>query len=227
MASATIWPTPERSTGVATYAVVVIVVALFAFIAIGIQSSSSTRKPAHAKSQAELWSELTGRPATEANVQVLAEWGCVLTRIGTDGAAFAALVRQFFLRDNIGPRAFLLNHAALGDGGRPHLVQQAPLEHSPSIGPFLRIIDRPPYYPSWFLAGYPDVALWATSNSRGNRAFSESLALECSMRLTELQNNADLNVLPPELHGGPRPIEFRALIDVYQSKTAKQLECRA
>ena len=77
------------------------------------------------------------------------------------------IVNSFFLADNIDPQAFLSNLEYLlteGMGTPLNLLcgnkDKGMLRRTKSVSAFCPCYNRPRGYPLWFLAGYPDAAIW-------------------------------------------------------------------
>jgi len=101
-----------------------------------------------------------------------------------------------------------------------------------SISKFARIIDRPLSLPLWFLAGFPDVAVW-TGDEQG-ASFSSSVDEEERIETTAMLFGADLNASQnsddmnfDNDEGTLRSCYLRNLITNYIRRTGKSLEVAA
>ena len=115
---------------------------------------------------------------------------------------------------------------------RKYILRQAGVEPPPStlsISKFARFIDRPPSLPLWFLAGFPDVAVWAGdeqcasfNSSVDEEERIETTAMLLGADLNASQNSDDMNFDNDE--GTLRSRYLRNLITNYIRKTGKSLE---
>ena len=106
---------------------------------------------------------------------------------------------------------------------------RTPLPSTLSISKFAQFIDRPLGLPLWFLAGFPDVAVWAGdkqgasfNSSVDEKERIEITAMLLGVDLNASQNSDDMNFNNDE--GTLRSRYLRNFITNYIRKTGKSLE---
>lgn len=109
---------------------------------------------------------------------------------------------------------------------------RTPLPSTLSISKFARFIDRPLGLPLWFLAGFPDVAVWAGdkqgasfNSSVDEKKRIETTAMLLGADINASQNSDDMNFNNND--GTLRSRYLRNLITNYIRKTEKSLEVAA
>jgi len=129
------------------------------------------------------------------------------------------VVTSFLIPDKISPFKFRANWIALFglfiDPRRGLLpLSDNDFNPTPSLERFSYVVSRPPGYPEWFLAAYPDVASWFTDRiDKGESVF----------------HNIFGNISDNELLDSDRHLKgeyLRALIDNYRKETGRALECK-
>ena len=133
------------------------------------------------------------------------------------------VVRSFLMPDKISPFKFKANWIVLSRRGLPPLFDDTEnINSTPSLRRFSLVTNRPVGYPEWFLAAYPDVASWATT-----QVDAITVGAEASEAKT-LFHNLFGNVSENELLDGDRRIKvehLRVLINHYRRETGRALEC--
>ena len=133
------------------------------------------------------------------------------------------IVRSFLIPDKIIPFKFKSNWIVLSRGGLPPLFDDNEnINSTPSLQRFSFVTNRPLGYPEWFLAAYPDVASWFTSQV-------DAITVGASASDTKiLFHNVFGNIGENELFDSDRRIKgehLRVLIDHYRRETGRTLEC--
>ena len=128
---------------------------------------------------------------------------------------FEHYAREFFIPDNIAPAAYLANVAVLMH--QPSEGSDVP--PSPSMATVTANPTPAQGFPAWFLAAYPDVALWFSSRSGDERRAVDTevaarAAVTAGKRLLDDQGFYGHAVL-------------RALVDLYRQQNGGVLECMA
>lgn len=89
-----------------------------------------------------------------------------LPREDQQAQQFAHFAREFFIPDDIAPSLYLANVAVLM-GQRPAETDAHPTQ---SVDRLIEPQERPLAFPVWFLAAYPDVALWFRDRNGAERS---------------------------------------------------------
>jgi len=137
---------------------------------------------------------------------------------------FRQIATSFFIPDNISPSKFRANSIELV---RSPMIDQLldaddTTERTPSMQRLSSVGNRPIGYPEWFLAGYPDVVLWAADMFSPMRVSRNEIDENLSRRT--FGSIRDEN----ELLDGDRFIKhryLRELIKAYRENTGRNLEC--
>ena len=130
---------------------------------------------------------------------------------------FKHYAREFFVPDSIAPAVYLANVAAL----MQHTAEEGEVQPTPSAASLAIRTERPDGFPTWFLAAYPDVAVWFSSQEGPDRT---ALDAEVTRRATAAGVSTSHLV---DEHGFFAHAVLRALIDLYREQTAAGLECTA
>jgi len=163
------------------------------------------------------WKRIFGHPPRASRPPDLgcgtAAWEEALTADSRQKGDLQQKINDFFVPDGISPLAFSANLAALT--GRP--IEEYPPTPSVAVSDtkaalagnddsgLIARTTAPSGYPTWFLAAYPDVALWMN-------------------RKVEKDAQAVLTAVG-ELPSGPTSEFFRRLIQAYRKETRQGLEC--
>ena len=146
-------------------------------------------------------------------------------------------VVSLMVESRIDTAKFAGNHEVLLTGGHRAIEEmypaasggRTPLPFTLSISKFARSIDRPLGLPLWFLAGFPDVAVWAGdeqgasfNSSVDEKKRIETTAMLLGVDLDASQNSNDMNFNNND--GTLRSRYLRNLITNYIGKTGKSLE---
>ncbi len=129
---------------------------------------------------------------------------------------FAHYAREFFIPDNIAPAVYLANVAALtGQGAEDTSVRPAP-----SVDRLTIPQERPLAFPTWFLAAYPDVALWFK-----DRTGSERTRIDAEVTRRSAAAGVAVSHLIDD-QGFLAHAVLRILVDLYRAD-GRTLECTA
>lgn len=131
---------------------------------------------------------------------------------------FEHYAREFFIPDSIAPATYLANVAALiqqSDEGTPGV------EPTPSATRLARLTERPEGFPVWFLAAYPDVALWFSS-----REGAERTSLDAEVTRRSAAEGASISHMMDE-QGSFGHAVLRTIVDLYREQTGLELESAA
>ena len=131
---------------------------------------------------------------------------------------FAHFAREFFIPDNVAPGIYLANVAVLMG---PDTQQEGDAVPSPSAVQLADPKQRPLAFPTWFMAAYPDVALWFAGREGLDRASTDA---ELARRATA-SGAAAGHLIDDE--GLLAHAVLRALVDMYREQTGAVLECAA
>jgi hypothetical protein len=146
-------------------------------------------------------------------------------------------VVSLMVESRIDTAKFAGNYEVLLSGGHRAVEEmypaasggRTPLPSTLSISKFARFIDRPLGLPLWFLAGFPDVAVWAGdeqgasfNSSVDEKERIEITAMLLGVDLDAFQNSDDMNFNNND--GTLRSRYLRNLITNYTRKTGKSLE---
>lgn len=141
-------------------------------------------------------------------------WNDALERIidGKDAGEIKCIAADFLIPDNIIPIKFNVNWSVLLD---PH--SHAPNRHrqsgpTPSLEKFYSVVDRPPGFPKWFLAAYPDVASWVSEQENMQSFFHKIFGKVAEDQLLDGEQYLKREYL-------------RGLVDTYRKNIADRLEC--
>jgi len=139
---------------------------------------------------------------------------------------FWQIVTGFLIPDNISPTKFRANNIDLVRTPLTDLLLDEADKKAvptPSLKTLRSVGNRPIGYPEWFLAGYPDVVIWA-ANIFSPMRVSRNEPLAKNTFRDILGNISSEN----ELLDGDRFIKhryLRALVEAYRRKTGRILEC--
>jgi len=127
---------------------------------------------------------------------------------------FEHYAREFFIPDSIAPAKYLANVASLIQ--QPN--EEGDIEPTASAAKMSQSPERPQGFPVWFLAAYPDVALWFSSQEGLDRT---TLDAEVTRRSTT--EGFPVSHLVDE-HGFFAHAVLRTMIDLYREQTGLALE---
>lgn len=130
---------------------------------------------------------------------------------------FEHYAREFFIPDSIAPAFYLANVAALIQ----HTAEEGEVQPTPSAAKMAIRTERPESFPTWFLAAYPDVAVWFSSQEGQGRA---TLDAEVTRKATAAGVSTSHLV---DEHGFFAHAVLRVLVDLYREQTTAALECSA
>jgi len=137
------------------------------------------------------------------------------------------LLKSFFLADSINPLAFMANYFEVC-GSWP---SESPAEvgaPTPSAVAFQKGLDAPTGYPRWFLAAYPDVALWVASRDDNTmlRVVAEALyGAEDAKGLIRSHGEERAGKLIDEKLRDLDLSQLRRLVTIYRRDNRNRLEC--
>lgn len=129
-------------------------------------------------------------------------------------------VRSLLIPRAIDPERFGVNLVFLENEGEPSMDfdSAAPVgDPTPSAMEFERNIDRPVAYPTWFLAGFPDVASWLSKLSESKDPEKDQELVKLFTRLDEAKDSS--------ANGFWNPAQAAIAVDAYVGMTKKKLEC--
>ncbi|HWQ22298.1 MAG TPA: hypothetical protein VN478_06195 [Clostridia bacterium] len=130
---------------------------------------------------------------------------------------FEHYAREFFMPDSIGPSVYLANVGALME----QADTESGVQPSPSAARMALSTQHPTGFPTWFLAAYPDVALWFASRDGLDRQ-----AVDAELTRRSATSGATASHLVDE-NGFFAHVVLRTLIDMYRERTGSVLECTA
>ena len=170
-------------------------------------------------------------------------WFATLSHIGdsvdlpiAEAKELDFVVKEFFVAANINPQSFLSNIAALSLGGEPTVFDQSTIgqdtlenyKPTKSLASVLFIEDRPPCYPLWFLAAYPDVCKWLHSKMHKYlethpRDYNGWETVSLKLLGVDLNNQSSEEDFISKT-GKYRPLILRNLANSYKNDTRKYFE---
>ncbi len=130
---------------------------------------------------------------------------------------FEHYAREFFIPDSIAPAIYLANVAALIQ----HSTEESGIEPTASAARMAQSAERPEGFPIWFLAAYPDVALWFSSQEGSDRT-----TLDAEVTRRSITEGSPVSHLVDE-HGFFAHAVLRTIIDLYREQTGLTLESMA
>jgi hypothetical protein len=130
---------------------------------------------------------------------------------------FEHYAREFFMPDSIAPSVYLANVAALMEQS----VEESGVQPTPSAARMAVSMQHPVGFPTWFLAAYPDVALWFASQDGPDR---KTIDTEVTRR-SVASGTASSHLV--DENGFFAHAVLRTLIDLYREQTGSTLECKA
>jgi hypothetical protein len=132
---------------------------------------------------------------------------------------FKEIITVFMIPDKISPIKFMANYQALSLDEIDSMIfgeeNDDNVQPSPSFKKLPGVINRSPYWPNWFLAGYPDVANWIMAKLHQDPlGIMKKLGYSAEkMKAMDPNNSQTTNHF------------LRAIIDLYRSETNNDLEC--
>ncbi|MCX6062693.1 MAG: hypothetical protein NTV26_00660 [Caldiserica bacterium] len=130
---------------------------------------------------------------------------------------FEHYAREFFMPDSIAPSVYLANVAALMEQS----AEESGVQPTPSAARMAVSMEHPTGFPTWFLAAYPDVALWFSSQRGKDR---KDIDAEVTRRSAASRTAASPLV---DENGFYAHTILRTLVDLYRERTGSILECTA
>jgi hypothetical protein len=137
------------------------------------------------------------------------------------------LMRVFFVADSIDPADFLANYVEVC-GSLPAKPPVEPGKPTRSAATFEKGANVPPGYPRWFLAAYPDVVLWLSSQDENAmlRIAAEALYGTVGAReLIRIHGIKRIKELMDEKFEAFDISQLRRLVTGFGEDTRKRLEC--
>ncbi len=137
------------------------------------------------------------------------------------------LLKTFFLPDSINPADFLANYVELS-GSPPATSPDEAGKPTTSAAAFDKGVKAPPGYPRWFLAAYPDVVLWLSSQDEMAmlRISAEALyGAEGAKELIRIHGVERIGELMDEKFEEFDLAQLRRLVTIFGGDTRKRLEC--
>jgi hypothetical protein len=130
---------------------------------------------------------------------------------------FEHYAREFFMPDSIAPSVYLANVAALME--QPD--EESGVPPTPSAARMALSMQHPTGFPTWFLAAYPDVAVWFSSQDGPDRK-----AVDAEVTRRSAASGSAASQLVDE-NGFFAHAVLRTLVDLYRERTGSVLECTA
>jgi hypothetical protein len=137
------------------------------------------------------------------------------------------LMRTFFVADSINPADFLANYVEVS-GSSPVKPPVEPGKPTRSAVAFEKGAKIPPGYPRWFLAAYPDVVLWLSTQDENAmlRIAAEALyGAEGARELIRIHGLTRIKELIDEKFEAFDISQLRRLVRTFGKDTRKRLEC--
>ncbi|MCX6085489.1 MAG: hypothetical protein NTX94_03495 [Caldiserica bacterium] len=130
---------------------------------------------------------------------------------------FEHYAREFFMPDSIAPSIYLANVAALMEQS----AEESGVQPTPSAARMAVSMEHPTGFPTWFLAAYPDVALWFSAQDGPERK-----AVDAEVTRRSAASGTAASHLVDE-NGFLAHAVLRTLVDLYRERTGSVLECTA
>ena len=130
---------------------------------------------------------------------------------------FEHYAREFFMPDSIAPSVYLANVTALLEQS----AEENGVQPTPSAARMAVSMQHPVGFPTWFLAAYPDVALWFTVQDGADR---KTIDTEVTRR-SAASGTASSHLV--DENGFFAHAVLRTLVDLYREQTGSTLECMA
>jgi hypothetical protein len=137
------------------------------------------------------------------------------------------LMRMFFVADSIDPADFLANYVEVCES-LPVKPPVEPGKPTRSAAAFEKGASVPPGYPRWFLAAYPDVVLWLSSQDENSMLHIAAEALygnEGARELVRIHGIKRIKELIDEKFEAFDIFQLRRLVTGFVRDTQKRLEC--
>ncbi len=137
------------------------------------------------------------------------------------------LLNSFFLPDSINPADFLANYVEVRGTPSATLPVGAG-KPTASAAAFDQGVNAPPGYPRWFLATYPDVVLWLSSQDEMTmlRISAEALyGAEGAKELIRIHGVQRIGELMDEKFEEFDLSQLRRLVTTFGRDTRQRLEC--
>jgi len=155
-------------------------------------------------------------------------WSEVFDTITRDEIANAnELLSTFLLPDSIRPSDFLANYVEVS-GSTPEKPLDANRKPTVSAANFAKGANVPLGYPRWFIAAYPDVVMWLSSQDETGilRISAEALyGVEGAKELIRIHGFKRIGELIEEKFEEFDQAQLRRLATGYCRDTRKRLEC--
>lgn len=130
---------------------------------------------------------------------------------------FEHYAREFFMPDSISPSLYLANVAALME----QTAEENEPRPTPAAARMALTTQHPTGFPTWFLAAYPDVAIWFSSQQGPDRA-----AIDAEVTRRSTTSGSAVSHLVDE-NGFFAHAVLRTIVDLYRERTGSLLECAA
>lgn len=153
-------------------------------------------------------------------------WKRVLAQLRASGGdpLIEQAARELLIPMGVVPERFIANHVYLDVQGMEFMLSEGTqnLRITPSIKSFMRTIDRP-QQPKWFLAAFPDVADWASANTKED-AFDARIVKLLEANNVSVEDDAAVERIMHGPDGKPSPKFCRMLVEWYVEETGRNLE---
>src|SRR5664279_1269305 len=149
---------------------------------------------------------MTGRPVMNINTRIWENSIAGLPKDDQQAEQFEHYAREFFIPDSIAPSVYLANVDALME----QAAEESGVQPTPSAAKMALSMQHPIGFPTWFLAAYPDIALWFTSQDGPDRK-----AIDAEVTRRSTASGAAANHLVDENGFFSHPV-LRTLIDLYR-----------
>ena len=137
------------------------------------------------------------------------------------------LLKSFFLPDSINPADFLANYIEIS-GSASAISPAGAGQPTPSALAFGKGLNAPQGYPHWFLAAYPDVALWLATRDHDTmlRVSAEALyGAESAKELIRIHGVKKVGELMDDKFQEFNPLQLHRLVMIFSRDTGNRLEC--
>jgi hypothetical protein len=142
------------------------------------------------------------------------------------------IIDTLFIPDKIHPETFIANYKALShDFSATEILLgiEKKNQPTPSLSHFTHVANRPPAFPLWFIAAYPDVLLWFDNKGK---EYIETHGRDYDGQGMLLLNLLGIDPTTPNLEesdildgeGKSRPNILKNLVKSYKDATGKELE---
>lgn len=139
---------------------------------------------------------------------------------------FAQIAASFLIPDKISPCIFRTTSIQLVRTPITDLLVEEcdkKAVATPSLKRLSSVDNRPIGYPEWFMAGYPDVVIWAANIFSPMRVSSDESLAKNSFHDIFGDTSSESELLDAD--GFIKHRHLRALVKAYREKTGRALEC--